>query len=1022
MLLKVKNLKTFAGGKKIVIINEADLHNFGTRIPSRLRISYKEKTVTAIPNVTKTLVEKGFIGLYEEVSSVLKIEDGEEVDVSLAPFPESLNYIKKKLKGKKLEYEEFYKIVKDAVEGNLTEAEIASFVVGLHAFGLDLNEAASLSMAMVETGEKLELNKKMVLDKHSVSYETPIIIKENGLIRIVEIGKFVDEIIEKSKNVINFPDGSQYCRIDGDNYEVLAFDENLSVNFRRLTGVYRHPSPERLIRIHLLGNRFVDVTECHSVFRLKDGKVESVPTREIKVGDYLAVPRKLVENDAIKEINLIEEILKLPEEETSEIYVTGLSKKKLIRRYLDVNQKMYDLTPINLLRKIKVSLPKDKVKIKIKHGKPINAFIKVNREFARLIGYYVAEGFSNEIGVFISFGRHEKELIDDAKKCIKECFGINATQTFPHKTAVHICIYNKLLSFIFDKIFKIGKCAENKRIPDFIFNISPSLQLEFIKAYFKGDGYIRRGYEAIAVTISKELVTQLMFLLSNLGFSFSISKKPPGIRAFPWQTSQTKERFSLYTQANKLIGKNSNTAAYLNFIPIRETNLHLIAHNPLIKGWVNRRRIKTQKYITFLKLQELLQKYVQIERATEEEMEILTRLEKISKGEIGFLPVKKIEEIESKSKYVYDLCVENYENFVGGFGPIFLHNSIGGGIGDKTSMLLVPIIASLGYTIPKTSSRAITSPAGTADKVETIMPVDLTIEEMKKVVEKTNGCLVWGGALHLAPADDIFIRVEYPLEIDPLLFPSIMAKKKAVGATHLVIDIPTGRGAKIKTIGDAQILAKDFITLGSLLNIKVNAAITYGEQPIGYSIGAGLEAKEALEILMRRKIVEDQVDKVTNIAGILLEMVGEKNGKELAMKVLESGKAEEKFREIIEAQGGNPEIKPEDIPIGRYTYDFTAEEDGFVIWIDNGGFASLARAAGSPIFKGAGIVLYKKVGDIVKKGEKVFTIYAESESKLEEALRVLKEETIIGIGKKRKMLIEKIEDSQIAKKRFILER
>jgi AMP phosphorylase len=172
------------------------------------------------------------------------------------------------------------------------------------------------------------------------------------------------------------------------------------------------------------------------------------------------------------------------------------------------------------------------------------------------------------------------------------------------------------------------------------------------------------------------------------------------------------------------------------------------------------------------------------------------------------------------------------------------HN-IGGSIGDKTSMLLVPIIASLGYTIPKTSSRAITSPAGTADKVETIMPVDLTIDEMKEVVEKTNGCLVWGGALHLAPADDIFIRIEYPLEIDPLLFPSIMAKKKAVGATHLVIDIPTGRGAKVKTIGDAQILAKDFITLGSMLKIKVNAAITYGEQPIGYSIGAGLEAKEA---------------------------------------------------------------------------------------------------------------------------------------------------------------------------------
>jgi len=106
--------------------------------------------------------------LYEEVSSVLKVKDGEEVRCNLAPFPESLTYIKKKLKGKKLEYEEFYKIVKDVVEGNLTESEITSFVIGLHAFGLDLSEAASLTMAMVETGERLELKKKIVLDKHSI--------------------------------------------------------------------------------------------------------------------------------------------------------------------------------------------------------------------------------------------------------------------------------------------------------------------------------------------------------------------------------------------------------------------------------------------------------------------------------------------------------------------------------------------------------------------------------------------------------------------------------------------------------------------------------------------------------------------------------------------------------------------------------------------------------------------------------------------------------------------------------------
>ncbi|MEM5813440.1 MAG: AMP phosphorylase [Candidatus Aenigmatarchaeota archaeon] len=514
MLLKVKNLDLKSGGKPVVILNKEDLNELGTSLPPRVRIRYKEKSYIAIPNLTEAIVKKGEIGIYFELSKILGAKDGEEINVDIAEYPKSLSFIKKKLRGRKLEYEEFYEIVRDTVEGKLTDGEITSFVVALHAFGLSLEEAASLSRAMVETGEKLNLEEKIILDKHS----------------------------------------------------------------------------------------------------------------------------------------------------------------------------------------------------------------------------------------------------------------------------------------------------------------------------------------------------------------------------------------------------------------------------------------------------------------------------------------------------------------------------IGGGIGDKTSIILVPIIASLGYKIPKTSSRAITSPAGTADKVETFMPVNLSIEEMKNVVKKTNGCLVWGGSLHLAPADDIFIRVEYPLEIDPLLFPSIMAKKMAVGANKLVIDIPTGRGAKIKTIGDAQILAKDFIKLGSYLGIETRVAITYGEQPIGFNVGAGLEAREALEILFEKKFVEDQIDKVINIAGILLEIVGIENGKEIALDILKSGKAERKMREIIEAQGGNPNIKPEDIPYGKFSYDLISDKEGFILWIDNGGIASVAREAGSPQDKGAGIKLYKKVGDKVKKGEKIATIFSNSETKLSNAIKILQEETVIGYGGKREMLIQKISDSEFAKKRFILDR
>jgi len=337
-------------------------------------------------------------------------------------------------------------------------------------------------------------------------------------------------------------------------------------------------------------------------------------------------------------------------------------------------------------------------------------------------------------------------------------------------------------------------------------------------------------------------------------------------------------------------------------------------------------------------------------------------------------------------------------------------HSLGGVPGDKTSMIVVPIIASLGYIIPKTSSRAITSAAGTADRMEVLAPVSLEIEEMKKVILKTNGCLVWGGALGLAPADDIIIRVEYPLGIDPFFIPSILAKKLAVGSTHVVLDIPTGRGAKVATISEARELAQDFIQLASHLGIKLEAAVTYGEQPIGHAIGPALEAKEALMTLMGNG-PSDLIDKATSIAGILLEMVGNRNGREIALHTLQSGKAEKKMREIIEAQGGDPNVKPEDIGIGDKHFTVYAETDGFVFWINNQALALIGKTAGSPKDKGAGVYVYTKLGTKVKKGDPLFTVYAESSVKLHAVEKILEELNPIAIGSgiQAKMLLEKID-------------
>ncbi len=237
--------------------------------------------------------------------------------------------------------------------------------------------------------------------------------------------------------------------------------------------------------------------------------------------------------------------------------------------------------------------------------------------------------------------------------------------------------------------------------------------------------------------------------------------------------------------------------------------------------------------------------------------------------------------------------------------PILDKHSIGGIPGDKTSIVVVPIIAAAGYTIPKTSSRAITSPAGTADRVETLCPVNLSTKEIRETVKKTNGCLVWGGSLELAPADDLFIKIEYPLGIDPMLLPSIMSKKKAIGATHVVIDIPTGSGAKIKTRTEAYLLASDFVELGKRLGMTIQCAMTFGEQPIGCAIGPALEAQEALNTLQGGG-PPDLVDKATTLAGMLFEMVGAKNGKHKAEKILQIRKS----RAETAPNHRNPRRKP----------------------------------------------------------------------------------------------------------------
>jgi AMP phosphorylase len=354
---------------------------------------------------------------------------------------------------------------------------------------------------------------------------------------------------------------------------------------------------------------------------------------------------------------------------------------------------------------------------------------------------------------------------------------------------------------------------------------------------------------------------------------------------------------------------------------------------------------------------------------------------------------------------------------------IYDKHSIGGVCGDKTSMVLVPVVAAAGLTIPKTSSRAITAPAGTADRMECLCPVDLGLDEIRQVVKQTNGCLVWGGAVDLAPADDIFIRVEYPLSIDPLLLPSVMSKKKAVGARYVAIDIPTGKGVKVKTVSEAEELANKFIELGKKLGMRVSCISSFGEQPIGYGVGPALEAREVLASFSNpHRMPKDLLEKVSRLGGELFEFANRKNPDSIAYEMIKSGKAGKKLREIIAAQGGDPDIKPSDIPLGTKRITIKATKPGRVWWINNAAVTAVARMAGAPKDKGAGVLFHKKIGDTVKRGEPLLEIYSEKTPKLNRAIRMGQKIDLMAVGKKFSMVMAEIPEEHRHRSSFILER
>jgi thymidine phosphorylase len=320
-------------------------------------------------------------------------------------------------------------------------------------------------------------------------------------------------------------------------------------------------------------------------------------------------------------------------------------------------------------------------------------------------------------------------------------------------------------------------------------------------------------------------------------------------------------------------------------------------------------------------------------------------------------------------------------------GTIVDKHSVGGLPGNRTTPIIVPIVAALGLTMPKTSSRAITSPAGTADTMETMAPVELDTADIHRVVEQEGGCIVWGGGVNLSPADDIIIRIERALDIDTegQLIASVLSKKIAAGSTPLVLDLPVGPTAKVRSQQSAEALSTGLSAVADAFGMRAVVTMGDGRQPVGRGIGPALEANDVIAVLQgANDAPRDLRARAVTLAGVLIELGGlapEGHGQALAEQTLDTGRAWAKFQRICEAQGGMR--KP---PRSGHRQPLVAEHAGRVAAIDNRKIARLAKLAGAPEAKAAGVELHVRLGEAVAPGQPLCTVHAEAPGELAYAL------------------------------------
>lgn len=326
-----------------------------------------------------------------------------------------------------------------------------------------------------------------------------------------------------------------------------------------------------------------------------------------------------------------------------------------------------------------------------------------------------------------------------------------------------------------------------------------------------------------------------------------------------------------------------------------------------------------------------------------------------------------------------------------GAGPVLDKHCVGGLPGNRTTPIMVAIVAAAGYRIPKTSSRAITSPAGTADTMEVMAPVSLDLPAMRRVVEGEGGCIVWGGKVRLSPADDVLIRVERPLDFDSdgQLVASVLSKKVAAGSTHVLIDMPVGPTAKVRSSDAANALEGRLMSTAGAMGLALSVLRTDGRQPVGFGIGPALEARDVLHVLRNDKDApRDLRERSLDLAGALLDIAAGTHaggGRDTAAALLDSGKALRKLLAICEAQGGfsEPVVAP-------HIRSVLAIRDGTLVSVDNRRLAKIAKLVGAPGSASAGVDYRLRLGDTARAGQPLFHVHAQTPGEMEYAMDYIK--------------------------------